>query len=239
MRKLAVLTLLIAAFASLAISDIPPEEAEFTFARVQFNMARLAVLDFREAPWHHDYPYSEDLFLTMLTEVTGIHTSRESYKIVQLDSPDIFKFPFLYVSEPGYMQLTSRETENLREYLNRGGFVMFDDFRTWGLNEDLANLRAQMKKVFPEREMIRLTVDHPVFHTFYDIKTLVMPPPYYEMVPDFWGMNDDQGRLMMVANHNNDFGEFWEAVDLGERDFQPAAASVRFGINYLIYAMTH
>jgi hypothetical protein len=238
MRKLAALVLLIAVFATLAISDSPPADVEFTFARVQFNMSFDAAF-IREAPWHHDYPYSEDLFLTMLREVTSVNTDREAYQIVQLESPDIFKYPFLYVSEPGFMQLTPSETVNLREYLNRGGFVMFDDFRTWGESRDLANLRAQLKKVFPDRDLFRLDINHPVFHTFYDIRTLAMPPPYYEMVPDFWGMNDDEGRLQLVANHNNDFGEFWEAVDLGDRDFQPAAASVRFGINYLIYAMTH
>jgi hypothetical protein len=175
----------------------------------------------------------------MLKEVSAVHTTRASYKIVQLDSPEIFNYPFLYVSEPGYMELTEKETVNLREYLNRGGFVMFDDFRTYNSNRDLDNLRSQMKKVFPDREMFRLDVSHPVFHSFYDIKTLAMPPPYYDMVPDFWGMNDEKGRLQVVANHNNDFGEFWEWVDRDEMPFQPAAESVKFGINYLIYAMTH
>jgi hypothetical protein len=52
-------------------------------------------------------------------------------------------------------------------------------------------------------------------------------------------MKDDHDRWIMVANHNNDFGEFFEWVDRGEMPFQPAAKSVRFAINYLIYAMTH
>ena len=243
MKKLLALTLFIVVFASYATSDSPPvPDAEFTFARVQFNMGFRSMSDFpREAPWHHDYPYSENLILTMLKEVTGIHTSPNAYKIVQLTSPDIFQYPFLYVSEPGYMDLTDKETVNLRDYLNRGGFVMFDDFRTAHGNRDMANLRLQMKKVFPDREFIRLDARHPVFHTFYELNTLDMPAPYYEdvMVPEFWGMNDDSGVLQIVANHNNDFGEFWEWVDKGEMSFQPAAQSVKFGINYLIYAMTH
>src|SRR5205085_1382530 len=90
MKKLVALTLFIMVFASFATSDSPPvPEAEFTFARVQFNMTSRSFMDFREAPWHHDYPFSEDLILTMLTEVTGIHTTPHAYKIVQLNSPDI------------------------------------------------------------------------------------------------------------------------------------------------------
>jgi hypothetical protein len=91
--------------------------------------------------------------------------------------------------------------------------------------------------------MFRLDVSHEVFHSFYDMDTLEMTPPYqrFDMSgrPEFWGMLDGEERLIMVANQNNDFGEFWEWVDRGEMPFQPAAQSVKFGINYLVYAMTH
>jgi len=241
MKKLVVLAVLVAAFASQAVSDVPEKEgSEYIFARVQFNMDRRWVFDYREAPWHHDYPFSEDLYLTMVKEVTGIHTTRESFQIVQLDSKDIFKYPFLYVSEPGYMELTPAETANLREYFNRGGFVICDDFR--GI--DLDNLKRQMKRVFPDRDMNKLDVSHPVFHSFYDIDSLVMEPPYRDSRyrgggPEFWGLSDEKGRLILLANQNNDLGEFWEWVDRGEMPFKPAAMSVRLGINYLVYAMTH
>jgi hypothetical protein len=241
MKKLVALIAFLGVFASQGISDTPSKDrSEFIFARVQFNMDPGWILETREAPWHHDYPYSEDLFLTMVKEVTGIYTSNESYEVVQLDSEDIFKYPFLYVSEPGFMRLTPKETTNLQKYLSRGGFMMFDDFR----GADLTNLRRQMKKVFPERDMFKLDISHPIFHSFYDIDSLVMDPPYWDPVrftggPEFWGMSDDKGRLIMIGNQNNDFGEFWEWVDKAEKEFQPAAKSVRLGINYLIYAMTH
>ena len=239
MKKLVALIAFIGVFASLGISDTPSKESsEFIFARVQFNMSYEAIFE-REAPWHHDYPYAEDLYLGMIREITGVYTSQESYQIVRLDSEDIFKYPFLYFSEPGYLELTSKELTNLREYLNRGGFMMLDDFR----GVDLDNLQDQMKKVFPNREMYKLDVRHEIFHTYYDIDSLVMDPPYRDIRfsggPEFWGMNDDEGRLIMLANQNNDLGEFWEWVDRKEMPFQPAAKSMRLGINYLIYAMTH
>ena len=238
MKKLPAILGFIVVFVSLAISDAPDPSSEFTFARVEFTMDFNSALE-REAPWHHDYPFSEDFYLGMLREVTNVRTSDKSYKIVRFDNPEIFQFPFLYVSEPGFMRLTTKETDGLREYLDRGGFVMFDDFR----GRDLRNLQLQMKKVFPDRDMFRLDVSHEVFHNFYDMDTLEMMPPYqrFDMSgrPEFWGMLDGEERLIMVANQNNDFGEFWEWVDRGEMPFQPAAQSVKFGINYLIYAMTH
>ena len=241
MKKLLVLAAFLVVSASQAVSDVPEKTgSEFVFARVQFNMDGRWIFEYREAPWHHDYPFSEDLFLTMVSEVTGIHTTRNSYQIVQLDSPEMLKYPWVYVSEPGYFQMTPKEIVNLREYLNRGGFVVCDDFR----GHDLDILRLEMKKVFPDREMFRLDVSHPVFHSFYDIKSLEMDPPYYDARflgegPSFWGMSDDKGRLIMVANRNNDLGEFMEDVDRGDKPLKSAALAVRLMINYLVYAMTH
>ena len=241
MKKLLVLAAFLAVFASQAVSDVPEKTgSEFVFARVQFNMDGRWIFEYREAPWHHDYPFSEDLFLTMVSEVTGIHTTRNSYQIVQLDSPEMLQYPWVYISEPGYFQMTPKEIVNLREYLNRGGFVVCDDFR----GRDLDILRLEMKKVFPDRQMFKLDVSHPIFHSFYDIKSLEMDPPYYDdrflgEGPSFWGMSDDKGRLVMVANRNNDLGEFMEDVDRGDKPLKSAALAVRLMINYLVYAMTH
>jgi len=239
MKKLLAFVIVVIGFALEARSDLPRKaHSEFIFARVQFHMNPRWVYDYREEPWHHDYPFAEDLYLSFIKEVTGVDTSKDSYQIVQLDSPDIFKYPFLYFSEPGYMELTPKEESNLREYFLRGGFAIFDDFRGRALD----NLQLQMKKVFPDREMFKLDVHHDVWNSFYSIKDLDMPPPYrnYDSGdPTFWGMKDDKGHLIIVANADNDLGEFWEWVDKGEMPFQPAALSVRLGINYLIYAMTH
>src|SRR5262245_35581510 len=224
MKKFVVLAAFLLAFASLAVSDVPDKtDSEFVFARVQFNMDGRWIFEYREAPWHHDYPFSEDLFLTVIRELTGIHTMRESFQIVRLDSPEIFKYPWVYISEPGYFELTDKEVANFREYLNRGSFAICDDFR----GHDLDILRLEMKKVFPERDMVRLDISHPVFRSFYEISTLEMEPPYGKVGgiitdprflgegPQFWGLSDEKGRLMMVANRNNDLGEFMEGVDRG------------------------
>lgn len=200
----------------------------------------------KEAPWHHDYPYSDEFIVHMLSDLTNVHVSRDSYRIVQLDSPEIFNYPFLYFSEPGFMALTDKEVSNLGEYIRRGGFIMADDFRTaafLGGPEELEVLRYYLKRAVPEYEFVRLDVQHPVFHAFFDIDTLEMKPPYgeeiKEFVPQFWGLTDPHGNLRLIANYNNDIGEFWQWVDEGSKPFHFAALSVRMGINYIIYSMTH
>jgi Domain of unknown function (DUF4159) len=232
--------IIVVLFAGSATPDrVPKQHAEYTFARVEFNMGRRGGYNQEgQPPWMHDYPRSEDFFLAMVGQVTGVRTSPDAYQIVSLDSEEIFRYPFLYFSEPGFMDLTDKELKNLRAYFNRGGFAMFDDFR----GNALVNLEEQMLRVFPDRQLVRVDIKDPVFHSFYEIDTLDMPPPYmtYESrVPSFWGMKDDKGRLILIANADNDFGEFWEDIDRGAEALHPAVQSFQFGVNYLIYAMTH
>ncbi len=241
MRKLLAILVFLAALAGRAVPDAPPKDSEFVFARVQFTEREYRMY-WLEEPWHHDYPFSDTFFLSMLHEATGVHVTPDSYKIVQLASPEIFKYPFLYISEPGFMELTTKEIANLGEYIRRGGFIMADDFRTAGYlrgPEELNILRYYLKRAVPERELVRLDISHPIFNSFYKIDTLKMKPPYGDFTPEFWGLSDEHGNLQLIANYNNDLGEFWEWVDKGEMPFHPAVRSVQLGINYLIYAMSH
>ena len=241
MKTVAATILALVICASLAISDgKPPKDSEFIFARVDFSMSyRWRLIFPNEEPWHHDYPFSEDFILITLRHLTNLNVTRDSYQIVQLDTPEIFKYPFLYFSEPGLMQLTPKEVTNLREWFNRGGFAVFDDFRL----RDMDILRAEMHQVFPDREFKRLDASEPIFRSFHSINDIDMAPPYEFMgqtlAPKFWGYYDDKGRLIAIANHDNDLGEFFEWVDKGEMPFQPAAKATRLIVNYLIYGLTH
>jgi hypothetical protein len=228
-------------FASLIVfvpksaSDPPPKDAEFVYARIRYHMTSDFIFE-REVPWHHDYPFGEDAFLTVLKEVTNIHTSPDAYQIVDIDSPELFKYPWAYLCEPGYLDLNPADVVNLREYLERGGFIMVDDFRG---PRALENLRYQMKKVFPDRDIVPLDVSHPIFNTFYKIESLEMQPPYGRGPVEFLGLKNSHGNLQLVVDYNNDLSEFWEWLDRGELPLREASLSLRFGINYAIYAMTH
>src|SRR5947207_4652430 len=105
----------------------------------------------------------------MVRELTGTHVNPDSYRIVQISSPEVFKYPFVYLSEPGFMVLNDKEIANLGEYIRRGGFIMVDDFRGKGFlaggPEELEVLRYYLKRAIPERELVRLDISHPIFHS--------------------------------------------------------------------------
>src|SRR5215467_4664461 len=210
----AIILVLLSILSAMAYLDSePPKDAEFTYARIRYHMTPDAIFQ-REVPWHHDYPYGDETFPSFLKEVTHIHTGSTAYQIVDIDSPELFKYPFAYLCEPGYLELNEKDAKNFRQYLERGGFVMVDDFRG---PRHLNNLAYQLKKVFPDRNIVPLNISHAIFNTFYKIESLDMRPPYGPGPVEFLGMEDDHGRLMMVIDYNNDLSEYWEWLDEGAR----------------------
>jgi len=242
-KRLLTLLVLLALLASPAASNWTEPTPEFVFARVECsNSERYWRYWPGDPPWRHDYPDSDEFGIGLIHELTGIRVRPDSYKIVKLSSPEIFDYPFLYLSEPGFLELNAKEIANLGEYIRRGGFIMADDFRTaayLGGPEELEILRGYLKLAVPERELVRLDVSHPVFHSFYDFQTLRMNAPYGEFTPQFWGMSDENGRLQLVANYNNDVGDYWKYLDHGDKPLQDSTTAIRLGINYFIYAMSH
>ena len=230
------------------MSDWHESEPEFTYARLEcgnrvWDSWAIWPNYFPDnPPWHHDYPLADEFFVGLIHELTGIHVSADSYKIVKLESDEVFKYPFLYLSEPGFLDLKPKEIANLGEYIRRGGFIMADDFRQAGyisrVNE-LEVLRHYLKLAVPERELVRLDITNPIFHSFYDIDSLNMKPPYGNFTPEFWGLLDDQGRVQLIANYNNDIGDFWKYLDEGKAPLQESTRSIRMGIDYVMYALTH
>jgi hypothetical protein len=233
-----------------SFSETPRDNSEFIYARIRYHL-NAAGYRVREVPWHHDYDFSDETFPDVLSEVTSVRTSRTSYQLVDIDSPDLFKYPFAYLCEPGYMELSKKDVANLREYLNRGGFLLVDDFRTadysvqggmLGFEDDIAVFRTEMKKVYPDRDFVHLELSDPIFHSFYDIKTLDMTAPYIfpgQLPVEFLGLRDKAGHLQMILDNNNDISEDWEWLDKGNKSMHDARTSFEFGINDVIYAMTH
>ncbi len=121
-------------------------------------------------PWSHDYPRAERNFMKILAEITTLdpYTGPAGGTIVDIGSPELFKYPVSYMAEAGFWTQTDEEVKNLRAYLLKGGFMIFDDFR----GNDWANFEAQMKRVLPDVRMVELDLAHPIFHSFFDILTL-------------------------------------------------------------------
>jgi hypothetical protein len=99
--------------------------------------------------------------------------------------------------------------------------------------------RSYLKRAVPERDLVRLDITHPVFHSFFDVDTLRMKAPYGDWSPEFWGMSDEHGRLQIIANYNNDIGDFWKYLDEGKKPLDESTRSIRIGIDYIVYALSH
>ncbi|MCY4674716.1 MAG: DUF4159 domain-containing protein [Bacteroidetes bacterium] len=188
--------------------------------------------------WAHDYPVAEQNFYIALKRTTTIHVE-EPYLVLNLMDPQIFEHPILYLCEPGYWQIADEEVEQLREYLNRGGFLLFDDFRG---DYEWYNLYEQMQRVLPGREPMELPATHPIWSIYFDVDPVAAPSlvsGYRGSITEdrYMGYFDDNGRLMALANHNQDIGDGWEYPD---RDFENASTiSFQMGINFVMYALTH
>ncbi|MGI8783798.1 MAG: DUF4159 domain-containing protein [Acidobacteriota bacterium] len=226
-----------------ALDDSPagaPAPSRFYFARVEFNFSAYMRGGYglrNQPPWFHDYPNSDANLLKIVAETTRIHTTPDSYRIVNLESPDIMNYPWLYMCEVGFWDATDREVENMRNYLDRGGFIVVDDFRG---PRDWNNFVTHMRRVYPDRNLELLKIDHPIFQCFYDIETLDMVPPYDAWLkPQFYGLTDDKGRLQMVVNFNNDIGDYWEFSADRFVPIELTNEAFKYGVNYVIYALTH
>jgi hypothetical protein len=187
--------------------------------------------------WSHNYPSSDENFNGFIRNATGIDVEIDSYKIVELGQQEVFDYPFAYVSEPGEMELTDQEAINLREFIDRGGFVLMDDFDgSW----QLENMRDEVQRVFPDRPFFTVTSDHRVFNILFELPDLERMSPYVpggEIV--YFGMLNDRGELAIAAGHNNDLANFWDWYDQAYSPLEPAADAFRLGINFLVWSMTH
>jgi hypothetical protein len=174
----------------------------------------------------------------ILAEVTTVDPFRDGGRIVDVGDPELMKYPIAYMSEPGFWQMNDKEAENVRKYLQKGGFLIFDDF---GGNH-WQNLATQMARVLPQARWIQMDASHPVFHAFFEIPSLDNLIPSYRGMPVFLGIfenNDPKKRLMAIANYNNDLGENWEYSDTGFLPVEASNEAYKFGVNYFIYGLTH
>ena len=210
----------------------------FTFVRLKYGGTG--------SSWKVDWPDSDHNFIQQLQARTSLDVAPEE-KIIDIDSEELFRYPFAYIIEANRLNLTHAEAMNLRKYLLSGGFILVDDFhgqRQWN------QFYTQLKRIFPEREPEDIPMSHPLFHCFYHIDALMQIPGSgaarsgitYEGHDGYpaqcRGVYDDSGRLMMMINFNTDLGDGWEhATD----DFYPDKYSdmaFKMGVNAVIYALS-
>jgi hypothetical protein len=223
-------------------ADWPTSELEF--ARLLYSEVRGQGYGGRS--WEVDFPDAEYHFSQGVSRLTRVDVGRNGV-IVRLADDTIFDYPWLYAVEVGYWDLSDYETERLREYLLRGGFLMVDDFHGSGA---WVGFTESLKRVFPDRPIVEIPEDDEVLHVLYDLDQRIQIPgiaalyrgvtyEYDGYEPHWRGVYDDDGRLMVAINFNMDLGDAWEHADDPSYPNPMTALAYRFAVNYVIYAMTH
>jgi hypothetical protein len=237
-----------------------PSQAEFHFVRTEYTdlpqyhrrwgfASRGAS---GEGWWIVDWPDADEHFSVGVRRLTRIDTGDPRH--LRLTDPHLFDYPWIYATQTGWWGLSDAETTALREYLLRGGYLVVDDF--WG-PEQWEVFRETMERVLPGRSISDLAESDSVMHVLYDIRdkdrtfipgtrhlwrgpggtTVVHQPEGTE--PSWRAMYDDKGRMVVAVNFNTDVGDAWEYADSPQYPEAMTSLAYRYGVNYLIYAMTH
>ncbi len=196
--------------------------------------------------WTVDYPRGDRTFANILERLTVLDV-RSVEQVVNLDAgDDVFHWPFLMVAMPGSWELTEAQAAKLREYLLRGGFLLADSF--FGTREWECFMQS-LRRVFPDRPVVELPADHPVFNVVYDFperrqihnwRTLGRGGYRADGAEPSWrAILDDDGRVMVAMSFNNDMGDSWQHADDPSYPQEDSHMGLRLGVNYVIYSMTH
>ena len=221
-------------------------DGRFTFFRVRFEPSYSFGGRFRgqvDKKWDHDTPRAERHLMKILLEITTLRPQMDCGAIFAFGDPGSFKYPIAYVSEPGFWTMSEAEAQGLRDYVNKGGFVIFDDFG----DEHWYNFEARWRQAFPELELHPMPRTHPLFDAFYDIRNTQlisnaggrMSRGRYAEWYGAFEENDPAKRLVAIANYNADLGELMEFSDEAYVPIDLSNEAYKIMINYLIYAMTH
>jgi len=222
-------------------------DGQFTFVRVKYETAPGGYWAGGRPSWIHGYPLAEQNLMRIMNDVSYLGPRLDDINVLSLDDPDLGKYPIAYIIEVGWWTLTDREAAALRAYIQKGGFVIVDDFKVLGWRGIESGgwdpFEANMRRVLPDVRFIEMNASHPIFHSFFEINTLEnFPQAYNAGHPIFRGVfedNDPSKRLEMIVNYNTDVSQFWEWSGRGLRPVDDTNEAYKLGVNYLIYGLTH
>jgi len=228
------------------------ERAEFYWSRLRYSARTDSYggggfgYGYGFGSWERDYPKADRQFLMALRRLTRIQ-ARSTEQVVDLDSDEIFNYPWVYAVQVANWTFTDAEAKRLREYLLKGGFLMVDDFHG---TADWDRFMTGMRMAFPNRPIEDLNDNDEIFHVLYDIgerfqvpgEQYVVTGRTYEKdgyVPKWRAIRDDKGHIMVAICHNMHLGDAWEWADDPRYPERFASMAFRVGLDYIMYGMTH
>jgi hypothetical protein len=228
-------------------ADDPPDalqETEFAFTRLRYRSNRNRG---RYMAWGIDANTSERHFITGLRRLSRVD-GRSIEHIVDVDSDEMFDWPLLYVVSGGDWVLSEEQAARLREYFDRGGFMLVDDLHG---DPEWNQFMAGIVQMYDAPDVQDLENANPIFHTVYDLTDRVQVPGYQIVergsmwernngIDPYWrAILDQKGRVQVGVFLNQDLGDAWEFADDPLYPEQFASMAYRVGVNYVVYAMTH
>jgi len=195
--------------------------------------------------WTQDYPMADRNFSQAVRRLTRVQVRSVEQSVNLDDGDEVYNWPWLYAVQVGEWGITLEQAKVLREYLLRGGFFMADDFHgslEWQVFE------KSMKLVFPDRPIVDIPDNDPIFHTVFDLDDRFQIPGAEHLGLGYkndgkgahWrGIYDDQGRVMIAISFNSDVGDSWEWSGDPRYPQKFSDLGIRLGVNYIVYAMTH
>jgi hypothetical protein len=241
-------------------AQLPVREAEYHFIRLEYTDLPQFHRGFGFASrmgqgsgwWIVDWPAADNHFTQGVQRLTRIDVGDPRH--FSLTGKQLFDYPWIYATQTDRWDLSDAEILRLREYLLRGGFLVTDDF--W-LAAGWERFRATMDRVFPGRPITDIGPSDSVMHVLYDIeekdRTIIPGSRHLRRaydgtvtvqypdgaVPAWRAMYDDHNRMIVAANFNTDVGDAWEFADVPYYPEAMTALAYRYGVNYIVYSMTH
>lgn len=213
-------------FLAMWILPVPRAQAQqahaFAIARVKYSGG---------GDWYSD-PQSLPELLRFVRANTALDVAPEA-ETVELSSDKLFTYPYLYLTGHGNMVLTNNEALRLRRYLLGGGFLHVDD--NYGLDR---HLRRELAKVFPDRELVELPFNHPIYGNQFVFPDGLPKIHEHDGKPaQGLAILDDSGRVMVFYSYESDLGDGWEPPAVHNDPEALRQAALRMGANIMTYAM--
>jgi hypothetical protein len=219
--------------AAAAEAEKTVETGEFIFARLEF-----AVLDHSPDKWNVG-PIGDAILRKKLRELTNINVM-EKPKVVRLrEIEEMYRHPFVFMTSEGYFELSKQEEKNLREYLDRGGFILADDCVLFGREDRFFQTYVKLlKKLYPNNPPREVPLDHEIFHIYFDFGKEGSPHMQGVRYGDSNAaalFDPETGRIKTFATPG-DLHCGWMCRYWG---MDKNLAAIKMGINVVIYALSH
>jgi hypothetical protein len=196
------------------------------------NNYQIAVLKYNGGGDWYANPTALPNLIAFANENIGTNIKTEP-ATVEVGSSAIFNYPYLHMTGHGNVVFNSSEAENLRTYLLAGGFLHIDD--NYGMD---AFVRTEIRKVFPETDLVELPTNHPIFHGKYDFPNGLPKIHEHDASPSqAFGIIVD-GRLVCLYTYESDIGDGWEDAEVHHDSEYIRQKALEMGANILEYVFT-